>query len=74
MRLTAQISRAGDLVDGVPERVGVVGVEVGAVRARRASKTSRATQVGACTPLVIELIGTSARVEAGPQAVEHARG
>ena len=29
------------------------------------SKTSRATQVGACTPLVIELIGTSASSKAG---------
>ena len=27
--------------------------------------TSRATQVGACTPLVIELIGTSASSKAG---------
>ena len=29
------------------------------------SKTSRATQVGACTPLVIEVIGTSASSKAG---------
>ena len=29
------------------------------------SKTSRATHVGACTPLVIEVIGTSASSKAG---------
>ena len=33
--------------------------------------TSRATQVGACTPLVIEPIGHLGLVEGRPQPVEH---
>ena len=39
--------------------------------ASASSKTSRATQVGACTPLVIERDRHLVRVERRPQAVEH---
>ena len=53
------------LSTSVPERVGVVGVGVGALARSASSNTSRPTQVGACTPLVIEVIGTSASSKAG---------
>ena len=48
------------------QRVGAVDVGGRAdVLARPSSKTSRPTQVGACTPLVIEVIGTSASSKPG---------
>ena len=54
-----------------PRTLGVVGRR----RRRRwlaaSSKTSRATQVGACTPLVIERDRHLGLVEGGPQPVEH---
>ena len=41
---------------------------------RRQLEHLAATQVGACTPLVIEVIGTSSASKRRPQAVEHRRG
>ena len=63
---------AGDAVDGTVERLDVVGVGVGAARAA-SSMTSRATHVGACTPLVIEPIGTSASSKAGHRPLNISR-
>ena len=39
---------------------------------RARSKISRATQVGACTPLVIEVIGRSSASKLRPEPAEHA--
>ena len=54
----------GDLVDDVPD-LGRRRCRCRRPACSASSKTSRATHVGACTPLVIEVIGTSASSKAG---------
>ena len=71
---TAQISAVGDARRRRPSR-GVASASSATISGAGELDAPRgATQVGACTPLVIELIGTSALVEARPQPGEHLRG
>ena len=67
-RLVSVTSRGAELAADLPQPRGVGGR--GAPESP-SSETSRATQVGACTPLVIEPIGTSAVSKPGPQPGEH---